>query len=241
MTGVVKHIDNRQHILSQASAWLAKIESNELTQQEQQELNAWVKQSKSHQEALVEMAQNIDRLQEAAAHSSTSAEIQSDSKILKNWSWITKIAAAAVFLMLIPTAYKLQVMTNFTSTNGDYVTTKGSQKMIELADGSLVTLNTDSRLIVEFEDGNRFLNLLKGEANFDVASDKHHPFVVRAGDGDVQAIGTSFAVRLEDETVNVLVSHGKVLVRADKTKEVPSLSEVPSSTSQFAQSGHPQE
>jgi transmembrane sensor len=82
---------------------------------------------------------------------------------------------------------------------------------VVLTDGSVVFLNTDSQMSVQFSTEARNINLLRGEALFDVAKDKQRPFVVSAGDTRVRAVGTSFTVsRLPEKPIRVLVKEGIV-------------------------------
>jgi len=95
-----------------------------------------------------------------------------------------------------------------------YNTRLGEVKVMPLADGSVMTLNTASRVVVEFSDTLRGIRLLEGEALFDVARDADRPFLVDAGETQVRAVGTSFTVRrLGDAPVQVLVREGVVEVR----------------------------
>lgn len=92
-------------------------------------------------------------------------------------------------------------------------TRKGEMRVVPLDDGSIVTLNTASRIEVQFRPEARHIRLLEGEALFDVAHDAARPFVVFAGDTNVRAIGTSFSVtRLKNAPVQVLVREGVVEV-----------------------------
>jgi transmembrane sensor len=92
-------------------------------------------------------------------------------------------------------------------------TAKGEVRMIPLPDGSVVTLNTASKVAVEYSEARRNVRLLGGEALFDVAKDHVRPFVVSAGGTQVRAIGTSFTVRhLPDAPVQILVQEGVVEV-----------------------------
>jgi transmembrane sensor len=76
-----------------------------------------------------------------------------------------------------------------------------------------VTLNTDSAIRTNFNDKLRRIDLLRGEALFDVTKDAARPFVVVAGEVRVRAVGTSFTVRARDNgQVNVLVREGVVEV-----------------------------
>jgi transmembrane sensor len=80
-----------------------------------------------------------------------------------------------------------------------------------LADGSIVTLNTNTRVSVRFTKETRNIHLLQGEAFFSVAKNKDRPFVVLAGNTQVRAVGTSFSVSmLPRRPTEVLVKEGVV-------------------------------
>lgn len=95
-----------------------------------------------------------------------------------------------------------------------FSTRLGEVKVTPLADGSVMTLNTATRAEVMFTEGERRVQLLEGEALFDVAKDSNRPFVVDTGGTLVRAVGTSFTVRRLGRTpVEVLVREGVVEVR----------------------------
>lgn len=91
-------------------------------------------------------------------------------------------------------------------------TTVGAFQRLELADGSIVQLNTDSAVNVRYTEAERRVELLRGEAHFTVARNPARPFTVAAGRVAVRAVGTAFNVRLRPEAVEVLVTEGRVQV-----------------------------
>jgi transmembrane sensor len=99
----------------------------------------------------------------------------------------------------------------------------GQMREVVLPDGSIVSLNTNSEIAVRFTREARNIDLLRGEALFDVAENKSRPFVVSAGDTSVRAVGTSFTVsRLPRKPIQVLVKEGVVeLQRADTPQALP--------------------
>ena len=105
---------------------------------------------------------------------------------------------------------------------GRFVTGKGETKVVALKDGSVVTLNTASEIQVNYSETMRSVELVQGEALFDVAKNKARPFVVTAGDTNVRAVGTSFTVRrLEAAPVQVLVREGVVEVSKPASSAPP--------------------
>jgi transmembrane sensor len=118
-------------------------------------------------------------------------------------------AAGAIAASALVAAGTWQVLRH----RGRFATGKGETRVVALKDGSVVTLNTTSEIQVNFSDALRSVELIGGEALFDVAKNKTRPFVVSAGDTDVRAVGTSFTVRrLETAPVEVLVREGVVEV-----------------------------
>jgi transmembrane sensor len=99
-------------------------------------------------------------------------------------------------------------------TRNSFSTGKGEMRVFALKDGSVVTLNTQSRIEVDFSEHTRGIRLIEGEVLFDVAKNPAKPFVVAAGDTEVRVVGTSFTIRrIEATPVQVLVREGIVDVR----------------------------
>jgi transmembrane sensor len=83
----------------------------------------------------------------------------------------------------------------WTQGRGAIATSVGEQRVVQLADGSSVRLDTDTRIRVRFDGQRRLVDLEGGQALFTVAHDTVRPFVVSAGDARVTAVGTVFEVR----------------------------------------------
>lgn len=91
----------------------------------------------------------------------------------------------------------------------------GEQRTVALNDGTEVSLNANSRVIVQYDERVRRVTLVKGEASFNVVKHQPRPFVVVAGDRKVVAVGTSFVVRREDSSASgfsVTLVEGRVAV-----------------------------
>lgn len=94
-----------------------------------------------------------------------------------------------------------------------YATAVGERRLVILSDGSRIELNTDTRVVVRYGFDRRRIDLVQGEALFEVAPSKSRPFTVVAGQTQVKAVGTAFNVRTRGEGVDVLVSKGVVDVQ----------------------------
>lgn len=86
-------------------------------------------------------------------------------------------------------------------------------RSVRLADGSLVTLDTESAIEVRMRKGVRRITLVRGRARFDVAHDARRPFIVAAGGAEVVALGTLFDVSLTTGSPRVSLLRGAVEVR----------------------------
>jgi transmembrane sensor len=107
-----------------------------------------------------------------------------------------------------------------------FQTKVGEQHSVVLADGSRVTLNTASKIEVRLRADHRSVQLLQGEALFEVTHDARRPFDVYAGNVVVRAVGTRFDIDRRATRTAVTVVEGRVaLIAADSaTGTLPVLS-----------------
>lgn len=123
------------------------------------------------------------------------------------------IIAVLTFLIVSPLQRQETVSKNISyieKSNPD-----GRKTTFALSDGTIVTLNSNSRLSYPetFHSGKRAVELT-GEAFFNVAENKNLPFVVVTGNTETTALGTSFNIRAwpEDERIDIALVTGKVVV-----------------------------
>ena len=96
-----------------------------------------------------------------------------------------------------------------------FETQVGEQRIVQLVDGSVLTLNAQSLVAVRMGRSQRDIRLLRGEAMFKVAHDTARPFLVHAQRTTVRAVGTQFNVYARpDGSTTVAVLEGKVEVSA---------------------------
>jgi transmembrane sensor len=121
-----------------------------------------------------------------------------------------KIAFAAVAALMLAIGIGGYIVL---APNGErYATPIGGLASVPMADGSHVTLNTDSQIRIALTDTERRVELGRGEAFFEVSKDAARPFIVRVGSKRVIAVGTKFSVRREGDDIEVVVTEGKVRV-----------------------------
>jgi transmembrane sensor len=125
-----------------------------------------------------------------------------------------RFAAAFAILAVVTPLIWLAVVSAFGGTR-TYTSAIGEQRAVKLADGSVVHLNTATRIEVDYSDHGRDIRLIDGEALFSVRRDTARPFRVRAGDTIVQAVGTEFNVYRRLQATTVSVVEGAVQVGSD--------------------------
>lgn len=200
--------DSSADIDAAAAAWAARVDRGPLSDEDQAALEAWAaadpRRAGAYAKALAVSA-HLDRARglgtDFAPSSHPAAKAVDRRRLLATGGML---AAASVIGA---------VGYGASSLRGRVTTAKGDIRRAPLADGSAVTLNTDTAIRSAFSDKIRRVELLRGEALFDVAKDPARPFVVVAGDVRVRAVGTSFTVRTRaDGQVDVIVREGVVEV-----------------------------
>jgi len=94
-----------------------------------------------------------------------------------------------------------------------YATNIGERRELKLSDNSTITLNTQTRMSVDYTPQARVVYVMYGEASFNVVPEAERPFSVRAGKREFEALGTKFNVRvLTSDDVELTVTEGKVKV-----------------------------
>ena len=125
------------------------------------------------------------------------------------WRAVGGLAAAAAALVLF-----VAVRPEPPAPAQVYQTVKGENRMLALADGSRVHLNSGSRIAVRLDRKGRHVELTDGEAAFDVAHDPDRPFLIAAGERDIRVIGTEFDVLRHQGRLRVTVRRGVVSVQS---------------------------
>jgi ferric-dicitrate binding protein FerR (iron transport regulator) len=139
-----------------------------------------------------------------------------------------KIAAVLILPLLVYIFLQMAGANLFSSAKEltwyTITTPVGLRGLFELPDGTQVYLNSNTflRYPSEFK-GNERLVQLEGEAFFEVESDKKHPFIVDAGDMQVQAVGTAFNVLAYpgDSVIETALIEGRVdLLKVKDSKRI---------------------
>ncbi|AZE65382.1 FecR family protein [Pseudomonas synxantha] len=123
--------------------------------------------------------------------------------------WSGAMAMAACLLVMVSMGAGWQPSRWVDELGADYVTAPGEVKTFTLTDQSVVTLDADSAIAVDFSHGQRHIQLRRGAGFFSVAH-TGQSFVVEAGGGQAQVLGTQFEVRLQPAGAEVTVLSGRV-------------------------------
>lgn len=198
--------DNRSlsvAIDEQAALWFSRSQVRRLTDEEQQQLDAWLQRSASHAEAYQQMQQVWGDCALIPRPVGTSQPEQCVSR----WRPLRSCAAGIFFLfsLLLPMSQLPVLLTNDINLQ----TTQYSREIV-LSDGSRVHLNRHSQVRVHYAKDNRQLWLVQGEIYLQVAANKTRPFFVYAGESQVRVVGTAFDVRYDAGEIAVAVKQGIV-------------------------------
>ena len=196
----------------EAAAWLAQLETGEMDSADLAALREWMGRSHRHVaeiRSIAELSASMNVMNDFAGPLEEAAA--SFEPVLRKRRG-RMLYPALGLAMLFVAVLVLFTQFNHGEPERSLVTRVGEYAEHTLADGSHVSLNTDSRLEISFTPQVREITLLRGEALFTVAKDPDRPFVVNAGSRRITAVGTAFVVRLGDEDVEVSVTEGMVAV-----------------------------
>ena len=221
---------------AEAAAWVARFDAGEVSAKDQAAFQDWLNSSALHREAIAAYGNfwsEFDQLGQLTNSIGSERKVgpQAKRSLPGAKVWLPACAAAVIVMAVaggiilkeIPgrppaqQASAQQAIAPRPSGPQSYTTAVGAQKKFTMADGSVVTLNTNSRIDVELRGDRRDVHLVRGEAYFEVVHDKTRPFTVYASQYVVRDIGTAFAVHLLDKgLVNVRVTKGSVEIAAPK-------------------------
>ena len=234
MSATVLPFDDHSTIQAQAREWLIRLDRDDPpSAQEAEALRSWMAQSPAHRAELSRISAfwddaNVLNELSTPVYDQTGFSFSRLLQPLLNRSkrfHQTAAFASAACLALVIAFVLMPAPSN--SSNGIYASAIGTVEEQQLVDGTVIQINTDSQVQVDYSDSVRKIRLLRGEAHFAVAPNSDWPFDVYAGNGMVKAIGTAFAVRLNNGSIKVTVSHGHVdlasTTQATAQSQVPQL------------------
>lgn len=221
MSRVIK-FRNMAEIEEEAAAWVWRLDEENTSAAQRKAFEDWVRRDPRNRQAFEELGGVWSAL-DGLAQAKQAEKIATFSQLpaapaqavghMNRWK-LAGYAAAATLLICTAAFFWTQRSNEVQAL----ATAVGQQRTVTLADGSAVSLNTNTILETHFDRERRIVRLLKGEALFKVTRDKERPFFVYAGDAVVRAIGTEFNVRMrEGREVQVIVAEGAVEVESGAT------------------------
>ncbi|WP_427791642.1 FecR family protein [Brevundimonas diminuta] len=219
----------RQDIRQAAAEWVIRLSAGDVAPCDHAAFEAWRDADPAHEAAYEREAAawtGLDRLRALrpgngfpdpdllAPRRSTSRPAQ------RTASWRRPWAVAAGFILMFGLVTTLTVSTLISPA---YATAVGERRVVVLPDRTRMELNTNSKVVVRYRRGQREVELVRGEAVFEVAADRR-PFIIATPDGRLAAGGAELAVRLiSADEASVVVRQGKVAAMNPAGREVASL------------------
>ena len=217
-------------ILEEAADWLIELSPADGDPRARRQFDAWLRKSPEHLRAYLELLPvwedgaalaperdiSIDELIAMGKSAESNvipfdAQPQEPSAAPTTQATRTRrsgfLLAASILFMCIAGG-----LTWLFVTRGTYATGIGEQRSLVLEDGSTINLNAHSKVRVRFTAHQRAIELLDGQALFQVSKDAARPFVVSADETQVRAVGTEFDVNRRKRGTVVTVVDGTVAV-----------------------------
>ncbi|MDZ7855858.1 FecR domain-containing protein [Sphaerotilus sp.] len=205
--------------LAQAATWMARLWSEQATDQDRSACAAWRAQQPEHERAWQALHASHARLDghiAAASPAAVRSTILDPGRGARQPNRRRALQGLGLFVATVATGYGYHVIGEpgaLRSAFAAHRTGTGEVRDIQLPDGTQVTLDTASAIDLYFSADERRVRLLAGRVHVTTAHDpaaRHRPFVVQTRQGLVRALGTRFTVRQEGDVSHVAVLHGAV-------------------------------
>ncbi|WP_248732683.1 FecR family protein [Pseudomonas sp. MWU13-2517] len=201
-------------ITDAAAQWCMRLHASDCTKAEREAFAQWHDAHPLHAFEYAAMLEIWDVADHLPRNEPTAVVVPVASKPHSRLR--TYAVAAAISLLALPlvafTGWEAGWLPNAYER---YDATHGLRQ-VTLSDGSQVELNLGTELTYSNYKDQRRVTLKKGEAFFNVSHDREHPFIVRAGEGQVRVTGTQFNVWKYEDQVRVMLLEGSVQISSDK-------------------------
>lgn len=211
----VVSLPSADEIEAEAARWFTVLDREEVSDDLKSEFQQWLHASERHRLAYAELAalwgdlEVLKELDDIAEAPLPEARPQPYLRF-RGLRWGAAMAASLLLCLVSGGVYYAYQDKAFHEKYA-YATEVGGQRTVEMRDGSVMQLNTNSKAEVSFSRQLRVVRLLQGEAHFEVAKNPRRPFKVLAPGGEVEAVGTAFTVRVRpDHMLEVTVEEGRV-------------------------------
>lgn len=217
----------RSHAAHAAAEWLALLGDDD-SEDQRAAFMTWLRASTLHVEEFLRLSTLERRLRRPAIWPRDSLEsllaaakaavpvtsLPAAPAQVKSRSHRLHVLAAGIVLALVAAGavFTLGQRNSADDVATTYATEFGEQRSVALPDGSIIELNSRSRLQTSYTGHQRQVRLLAGEAIFKVARNPMRPFIVSVGATDIVAVGTAFNVDAHGAQTVVTVLEGRVRV-----------------------------
>lgn len=212
-----------------AAEWMARLRHEKATAQDQAAYEQWMKAHPAHGAD----AADLDRVwqaMEALEHDPMVQDVLATSSRPRLSVWQRLMAPRPAAGLLFSLCLALMALFTWQTVGGGdtYRTASGEQRIVYLEDGSKLHLNVATELKVRLRQSVRTVQMVRGQAFFEINSDPSRPFVVTAGDKEITVLGTKFDVLLQGDDTRVTVIEGRVAVTSrGAADDVASLATIP--------------
>jgi len=209
---------------ARAAAYIVAQEDGPWSEADQAALDAWLGEADGNRAAYWRLKHSWREADRIGALGRGIHRDEDEPTRARRWWLPTAIAASIVAMVGAGYVVTRQAPTSLPQVaTQSYKTGIGGRKLVGLADGSRIQLNTASVVRTSVATNKREVWLDSGEAYFDVKHLDGKPFIVHAGNRQVTVLGTKFSVRRDGDRVTVSVLEGRVRVdEVAGTKEVRS-------------------
>ena len=194
-----------------AARWFVRLQEPAVSADEQQRFDAWLNQHPQHRDEF-QLLQGLWTAADLLPAPRLKALAENQPARRERRPLLRYAVAASVLAV----ALGLGLFSGLNHPGGysaEFSTALGERKHVALPDGSVIDLNSRSRLQVRYDTDRRLIELSEGEAMFSVEHDSARPFVVEAGSGKITVTGTRFDVRRDVTQTRVAVEQGTVKVQ----------------------------
>ena len=195
-----------------AAQWVVRLGSDQRTHADEQAFRAWLEENPAHAQAYADCVALWDAVGDMVATNEAHRilkPLRAPVRIRRTIDRRLVFFVGLGFALVVAAVVIGPLLLGGTQT---LQTASGEQRRVQLADGSNVFLNTDTKLRVRIIAPQRLVFLDRGQAFFEVARDKTRPFRVFAGHDEVRALGTAFDVRRIGEEIQVTLEEGQVAI-----------------------------
>lgn len=200
-------LSDSQKIRLEAARWLQQRAVWEWNATRQAEFEHWLATSSSHRIAYMRAKAVWDRTERLSALKRPHG-LQTSSGIRRRWPVVAS-AAAVLAIASIGGGTLLGLWKPNDQTS--FITALGERRVLTLADGSQIELNTNSQLRLSTSQRRAWLD--RGEAYFQIVHDAQHPFSVVVSGKRVEDLGTKFLVHTDGDKFTVSLYEGKAAIK----------------------------